>query len=214
MPFSQLFISKNRKIDFELTILIQDLTNVPLVSGLYYVKYRLKSATHSSGMTVRAPIRDHCVFWGHPISTMAHLVISKQHILSTCELRLDVYQELAGKDTTSIGSLTINLSEYAGLSLISRRYLLEDCKFNSTIKLSIRVDQRSNPTIEYTTPPLKKQQIFTDIPTMMTERTERSSDTLSLSNSQLHPNTADALSPSHIKKSQSAVSLVSYFIGT
>ncbi|KAI8361805.1 hypothetical protein EDC96DRAFT_512572 [Choanephora cucurbitarum] len=82
---------------------------------------------------------------------MAHLVISKQRILGTCELKLDVFQEIAGKDTTLIGSLTINLSEYAGLGLTSRRYLLDNCKFNSTIKLSIRVDQRSNPTIEYTT---------------------------------------------------------------
>lgn len=53
MPLSHLFISKSRKIDFELTILIQDLTNVPLVSGLYYVKWRLKNATHSTGSTVR-----------------------------------------------------------------------------------------------------------------------------------------------------------------
>lgn len=53
MPLSQLFVSKSRKIDFELTILIQDLTNVPLVSGLYYVKWRLKNTTHTSGCTVR-----------------------------------------------------------------------------------------------------------------------------------------------------------------
>lgn len=53
MPFSRLFVSKDRKIDFELTILIQDLTNVPLVSGLYYVKWKLKNAAHTSGSTVR-----------------------------------------------------------------------------------------------------------------------------------------------------------------
>lgn len=85
---------------------------------------------------VRAPIRDHCIFWGHPISTMAHLVISKQHILGPCELRLEVYQELGGsRDTIPIGSLTINLSEYASSGLTTRRYLLDECKFNSTIKV-------------------------------------------------------------------------------
>lgn len=68
---------------------------------------------------------------------MARLVISKQQVLGPCELRLDVFQELGGsKDTVAIGSVTINLSEYAGSGLISRRYLLDDCKFNSTIKVS------------------------------------------------------------------------------
>jgi hypothetical protein len=87
--------------------------------------------------TIRAPIRDHCIFWGHPISTMAHLVISRQHILGPCELRLEVYQELGGsRDTTPIGSLTINLSEYASSGLTTRRYLLDECKFNSTIKVN------------------------------------------------------------------------------
>ncbi|OAD06623.1 hypothetical protein MUCCIDRAFT_107199 [Mucor lusitanicus CBS 277.49] len=144
-------------------------------SGLYYVKWKLKNAAHTSGSTVRAPIRDHCIFWGHPISTMAHLVISKQHILGPCELRLEVYQELGGsRDTIPIGSLTINLSEYASSGLTTRRYLLDECKFNSTIKLSIKVDQKSDSSTEFQLPPLKKQQVFTDIPSMITERQERS----------------------------------------
>lgn len=68
---------------------------------------------------------------------MAHLVISRQHILGPCELRLEVYQELGGsRDTTPIGSLTINLSEYASSGLTTRRYLLDECKFNSTIKVN------------------------------------------------------------------------------
>ncbi|KAI8640339.1 EEIG1/EHBP1 N-terminal domain-containing protein [Parasitella parasitica] len=150
MLFPSLFISKDRKIDFELTILIQDLTNVPLVSGLYYVKWKLKNAAHTSGSTARAPIRDHCIFWGHPISTMAQLIVSKQKVLGSCEFRLEVYQELGGsRDTIPIGSLTINLSEYASSGLTTRRYLLDKCKFNSTIKLSIKVDKKSHSSTEF-----------------------------------------------------------------
>ncbi|KAI7901230.1 N-terminal C2 in EEIG1 and EHBP1 proteins-domain-containing protein [Cokeromyces recurvatus] len=217
MSFSRLFISKNRKIDFELTILIQDLTNVPLVSGLYYVKWRIKNTVHSNGSTVRAPIRDHCIFWGHPISTIAHLVITKQRILGPCELKLEIYQELGGsKDTISIGNLTINLSEYAGSGLITRRYLLDHCKFNSTIKLSIKVDQISNTLTEYEIPPLKKQQIFTDIPSMITERQQQARSLLaderslhsscSFGNNTNNENNSNSLL--NIKKSQSAISLV------
>lgn len=67
---------------------------------------------------------------------MAQLIISKQHVLGPCEFKLEVYQELGGsKDTVPIGSLTINLSEYASSGLTTRRYLLDHCKFNSTIKV-------------------------------------------------------------------------------
>jgi hypothetical protein len=71
---------------------------------------------------------------------MAQLVVSKQHVLGPCEFRLEVYQELGGsKDTIPIGSLTINLSEYASSGLTTRRYLLDECKFNSTIKVHLSV---------------------------------------------------------------------------
>jgi hypothetical protein len=82
---------------------------------------------------------------------MAELIISKQHVLGSCEFELKVYQELGGssKDTIPIGSLTINLSEYASSGLTTRRYLLDECKFNSTIKLSIRVDQKSDATTQF-----------------------------------------------------------------
>ncbi|KAI8875515.1 hypothetical protein K501DRAFT_233567 [Backusella circina FSU 941] len=216
MPLSHFFISKQRKVDFEVNILLQDLTNVPLVSGFFYVKWRLKNAVHTSGGTARAPIRDHSIVWGHPISTIAHLVITKQHILGPCEFRIEVFQELGGsKESVSIGSLSINLSEYAGSGLTTRRYLLDDCKFNSTIKLSIRIDQRSQTSAQFDIPPLKKQQIFTDIPSMITDRQERpmmfdQRSLHSLANQNQSSSEGTLSPPAPVKKSQSAVSLPYY----
>lgn len=62
---------------------------------------------------------------------MIQLVTNKQQILSTCELKLEIHQK-GGKE---IGSLSINLSEYAGSGVTTERYLLQDCKYNSTIKV-------------------------------------------------------------------------------
>ncbi|ORE14598.1 hypothetical protein BCV71DRAFT_229194 [Rhizopus microsporus] len=184
MPFSNLFVSKHRKIDFSINVTIQDLANVPLVSGIYHVKWKLKNAEHTSGSTSRSPIRDHSIFWGYPINTLAHLVISKDNILGPCELKLQVFQEIGGsKDVSFIGKLTVNLSEYAGSGLVSRRYLLDECKFNSTIKLSIRMDQVSESTTSYDTPPLKKQQAFIDIPTMIINERQAQSEQQSTSSS-------------------------------
>ncbi|KAI9320401.1 EEIG1/EHBP1 N-terminal domain-containing protein [Dichotomocladium elegans] len=126
MPLLNLFISKHRKVNFEICILIRDLANVPLVSGLYYAKWRLKNASQASGITERAPITDHSVFWNHPIYNTAQLVINKQHVLGACELKIEILQDLSGgKETHSIGSLTINLSEYADSGMTTRRYLLD-----------------------------------------------------------------------------------------
>lgn len=67
---------------------------------------------------------------------MAQLVIDKHSMLGACELKLEVFQQISGgKETHSIGDLTINLSEYAGSSVTTRRYLLDHCKFNSTVKV-------------------------------------------------------------------------------
>ncbi|KAI8997228.1 EEIG1/EHBP1 N-terminal domain-containing protein [Pilobolus umbonatus] len=130
-PFSHLFIRKNRKVSFQISIMIRELVNIPLVSGYYYINWRIKYASHATGTTIRVPIKDHQVSFSHPISTMVRLVIDKQQILSPCEMKLEVYQK-GGK---SLGSLIINLSEYAGLGIINEKYLLEDCKFNSIIKV-------------------------------------------------------------------------------
>lgn len=69
---------------------------------------------------------------------MAQLVINKQHILGACELKLEIIQELSGgKETQTVGTLSINLSEYAESGVTTRRYLLDHCKFNSTVKASV-----------------------------------------------------------------------------
>lgn len=52
-PFSHLFVSKSRKVPFEVSIIIRDLVNIPLVSGYYYVSWKLKHATHTGGSTPR-----------------------------------------------------------------------------------------------------------------------------------------------------------------
>ncbi|CAO3697915.1 unnamed protein product [Rhizopus microsporus] len=165
-PFSHLFVSKSRKVPFEVSIIIRDLVNIPLVSGYYYVSWKLKHATHTGGSTPSVHIKDHQVTWNYPINTMSKLVIDKHQVLSDCELKLEIYQ----KGGIKIGTLSINLSEYAGSGVITERYLLQDCKFNSTIKLTLRMNTKSDSYPQFQTPPLSRKQIFKDIPTVVHER--------------------------------------------
>ncbi|KAG0745431.1 hypothetical protein G6F62_003208 [Rhizopus arrhizus] len=124
---------------------------------------------------------------------MTKLAIDKHQMLNDCELKLEVYQK-GGKE---IGSLSINLSEYAGSGVVTERYLLQDCKFNSTIKLTLRMNTKSDVYPQFQTPPLTRKQVFKDISTVVRERTERS---INIENSN------HAL----LKKSHSVMSLPKY----
>ncbi|UZO15052.1 uncharacterized protein OCT59_006489 [Rhizophagus irregularis] len=139
---SLLLVPKNRKVEFEVEVFIQELANVPLVTGLYYVKLKLKNGEKSNSMTSRAPIKDHSIFWNYKLENFVQIVIGKDGVLMPCELNLKIKQELnGGKEINNIGKLSLNLSEYVGLNAMTRRYLLQDSKINSTLKLTINMKQ-------------------------------------------------------------------------
>ncbi|KAI8342721.1 hypothetical protein BC941DRAFT_509612 [Chlamydoabsidia padenii] len=213
MPLSHFFIGKHRKVDFEINLNIQDITNVPLVSGSYFVKWRLRNATQSNGVTTKEHIKDHTVEWYSSITTCAELVINKHHVLQPCELKLEIYQELGGGGTKQMGTLSVNLSEYAQSGLITRRYLLEECKFNSFIKLSIRMEQLSKVDEPFTVPPMTKPQRNMDISIMITNTVTEKTDDGSTVHS-LPGSTSDRSMQHHqsksVPRSQSTLSLSQY----
>nr|CAG8583241.1 13523_t:CDS:2 [Entrophospora candida] len=116
MSLPLLFIPRNRKVDFDIEITIEELLNVPLITGLYYVKWKFKQGRYK-------------------IRNSVQLVIGKDNFLLPCELHLSIKQVLnGGKEVSNIGRLKINLSEYVGFTIITRHYLLHESKINSTLK--------------------------------------------------------------------------------
>ncbi|CAO3612321.1 unnamed protein product [Cunninghamella blakesleeana] len=178
IPLTHLFISKHRKVHFDVSVVIRDLVNVPLVSGLFYVTWKIKNASKNYGITTRIPIKDHTVCWNQPIKVISQLVISKQRLLGPCELKIEVFQEIGGKQTSCIGDLSINLSEYVDAGLNTERFLLNHSKFNSTLKLTIKMHQKSDPGIEFHIPVKKKQQLISSIPSFINERKVSTTPTL------------------------------------
>ncbi|CAB4390243.1 hypothetical protein RhiirA5_396177 [Rhizophagus irregularis] len=203
---SLLLVPKNRKVEFEVEVFIQELANVPLVTGLYYVKLKLKNGEKSNSMTSRAPIKDHSIFWNYKLENFVQIVIGKDGVLMPCELNLKIKQELnGGKEINNIGKLSLNLSEYVGLNAMTRRYLLQDSKINSTLKLTINMKQTIVNSSSYKVPPLKKTQIFGGIAGVISEQSERQDDERS-------PRAfRSSFSPHHIKRSRSNSSLGSAY---
>lgn len=170
-----LLIPKNRRPRFRVNLSIQDLSNVPLVSGLVHVRWHLRDSIRSEarGKTERSGIKDHKVEWAYENSWVARMVIDKDKQLQESIIEFEVYQEMyGGKERHALGKLDLNLAEYADCTEpIIRRYLLQQSKVNSTLKLGFSLEQLSGDT-DFRSPDLKKAQVFGGITGLLSEGKE------------------------------------------
>lgn len=167
-----LLVPKNRKPKFCVQLAIQDLTNVPLVSGLVHVRWHMRDSIRSEarGKTERSAIKEHKVEWGYQTSWTSRIVINKSGLLQESMIEFEVSQEMyGGKERHALGKLALNLAEYANLNeSTTRRYLLQESKVNSTLKIGIRLDQLSGDR-GFRTPELKKAPVFGGITGLLSE---------------------------------------------
>ena len=167
-----LLVPKGRRPRFHVHLAIEDLTNVPLVSGLVHVRWHLRDSIRGEarGKTDRAIIKDHKVQWSASHRWPIRLHIDRTGKLSDAWLDFDVYQELyQGKERHALGKLSLNLAEYAGVrEEVNRRYLLQDSKVNSTLRVAIYMQQVSGDQ-DFVAPELKKAQVFGGITGLLTE---------------------------------------------
>lgn len=92
--------------------------------------------------------------------------MDKHSRLEDQRLDLEVFQELSSSETLQIGKLRLNLAEYANGEgrgreddVVVRRYLMQDSKINSTVKIGIGMHQLDGPT-DFIAPPLRAAAVF------------------------------------------------------
>lgn len=175
------FVSKSRRVRFELTLRIIDLNNVPLISGTSLVKWHLpssKSADHR-GRTSKCAIRDHRVAYDYEKRVTVRLTVGKDGILQECNVHFEILQEYnaGGRgESITLGELKLNLAEYVEASEVQtraspganadgsedgvvRRYLMQESKINSTLKVGIHM-RYIEGTREYDAPSLRTAPVF------------------------------------------------------
>ncbi|KAL1922046.1 uncharacterized protein VTP21DRAFT_10688 [Calcarisporiella thermophila] len=190
---SNLFISKHRKADFELHLHIYELTNVPLVSGHYFAKWKVKSSG-AQGVTKRTPLKDHTVRWNQKSQAIVQLIVGKDRMLTPCEFRLTIKQEMnSGREVETVGTIAVNISEYVNAGNVVRRYLLQESKFNSTIKLGFELKQVSGST-DYMVPQSKNSPLFSGITSIIAEQTRKDPDSISVKSRNVKSNNEFSLS--------------------
>ncbi|KAF2486617.1 N-terminal C2 in EEIG1 and EHBP1 proteins-domain-containing protein, partial [Neohortaea acidophila] len=174
-------VSKSRRVRFELTLRIIDLNNVPLVSGTSFIKWHLPSSTAAEhrGRTNKCPIRDHRVAYEYEKQVHVRLTVGKDGMLQECSVELEVLQEYnaSGRgERIRLGAVKLNLAEYVEASEalpsspgpapselheegVVRRYLMQESKINSTLKVGIHM-RHIEGTRDYYAPPLRTAPVF------------------------------------------------------
>lgn len=126
---------------------IIDLNNVPLVSGTSFIKWHLPHsvAAEHRGRTSKCNIKDHKVSYEYEKRVPVRLTIDRNGNLQETAIQFEVVQEYssgARVERITLGTIKLNLAEYTeqaeydGEDGISRRYLLQDSKINSTLKVN------------------------------------------------------------------------------
>ena len=109
------------------------------------MKWHLPSSNSAEhrGRTSKSAIRDHKVSWEYEKILPVRLVIDKHGTLQESEIHLEVLQEYssgARGETIILGNVRLNLAEYVessdeGDDGVTRRYLMQESKINSTLKV-------------------------------------------------------------------------------
>ncbi|OJD32151.1 respiratory complex assembly protein rmp1 [Diplodia corticola] len=165
-----LAVPKHRRPKFDLQLRILDLNNVPLVSGISYVKWHIpgSAAAEHRGRTERRAIKEHKVFYVYEKHIPVRITIqNKSKMLEDAWMHFEVIQEYSagGKsDRIVLGKVDLNLAEYVEASELEaagvvRRYLMQESKINSTLKIGIYMRQIDGDR-DYIAPSLKNAQVF------------------------------------------------------
>ena len=93
----RVLVSRERKIKFQCNFSIQELLNVPYVSGLYFAKWKLsnsssKGSTSRSNLLSRATVKDHKIVWDAEFSFECTLIVSKDGYLQPYEMEISLKQ--------------------------------------------------------------------------------------------------------------------------
>ena len=127
---------------------IIDLNNVPYVSGKSFVNWHIShsKAAEDRGRTEKCSIKEHRIQYDYDTHTTVRLAVDKNGVLQESHVRFEVYHEVLSGDKSDrimLGRLKLNLAEYVwaseqeGEDAVRRRYLMQDSKINSTLKVGI-----------------------------------------------------------------------------
>ncbi|XP_017016519.1 early estrogen-induced gene 1 protein isoform X7 [Drosophila kikkawai] len=160
------FMMKKKKYKFNVEVQLQDLVEVALVNEVLFAKIRLLDGGSFQEYSSREDVRNHRVEWNRSFEFPCKMSANASTgVLDPCHLRISIRKEMkGGRSYYKLGFIDLNLAEFAGAGLTSRRFLLEgyDSRHrldNSMLRVSIKMHMLSGDILfKAPTPSLKSKQ--------------------------------------------------------
>ncbi|XP_030376791.1 protein FAM102A isoform X3 [Scaptodrosophila lebanonensis] len=160
------FMMKKKKYKFNVEVQLQDLVEVALVNEVLFAKIRLLDGGSFQEYSSREEVRNHRVEWNRSFEFPCKMSANASTgVLDPCHLRISIRKEMkGGRSYYKLGFIDLNLAEFAGAGLTSRRFLLEgyDSRHrldNSMLRVSIKMHMLSGDILfKAPTPSLKSKQ--------------------------------------------------------
>ncbi|KIW06496.1 hypothetical protein, variant [Verruconis gallopava] len=115
------------------------------------------------------PIKDHKVLYNYDVHIPVRMTIDKNGVLQDTIMQFDVIHEVSHTEKIHLGLVKLNLAEYVEASEagaedegVVRRYLMQDSKINSTLKVGIYLKQVDGDR-NFSAPPLRVAPVFSGI---------------------------------------------------
>lgn len=136
------------------------------------------TAAEHRGKTDHCHIKEHKVLYNYDITLPVRLTVDKNGMLQENCIEFEVVQEYASSgrgERIILGNVKLNLAEYVEQSElaaesedpgVTRRYLMQNSKINSTLKLGIYMRQTEGDK-NFIAPALKTAQVFSGIAGIM-----------------------------------------------
>ncbi|XP_032293857.1 streptococcal hemagglutinin isoform X6 [Drosophila virilis] len=159
------FMMKKKKYKFNVEVQLQDLVEVALVNEVLFAKIRLLDGGSFQEYSSREEVRNHRVEWNRSFEFPCKMSANASTgVLDPCHLRISIRKEMkGGRSYYKLGFIDLNLAEFAGAGLTSRRFLLEgyDSRHrldNSMLRVSIKMHMLSGDILfKAPTPSLKSK---------------------------------------------------------
>jgi hypothetical protein len=137
------------------------------------VKWHLPSGSTAegehNGRTSKTPIKDHKACYNFETQVVVRITINKEGHLQDIPLDFRIVHEVSHTEKILLGTLGLNLAQYVDASEqgveeegVVRRYLMQDSKINSTIKIGVYLKQIDGDRA-FTAPPLTIAPVFSGI---------------------------------------------------
>ncbi|XP_055923324.1 uncharacterized protein LOC129953848 isoform X2 [Eupeodes corollae] len=161
------FMMKKKKYKFNVEVQLKDLVEVALVNEVLFAKIRLLDGGSFQEYSSREEVRNHRVQWDRSFEFPCKMSANASTgVLDPCFLRISIRKEMkGGRSYYKLGFIDLNLAEFAGSGLTSRRCLLEgyDQRHrldNSMLRVSIKMHMLSGDILfKAPTPSLAGKQI-------------------------------------------------------